>query len=69
VSIGVSCGSYIASTVLVMPTSTARRTSSAGRKKAPTAVPAIKQAVRDLTSAEAATLAATALTKGSAADV
>ena len=35
----------------------------------PTAVPAIKRAVRDLTSAEAATLAATALTKGSAADV
>jgi multiphosphoryl transfer protein len=35
----------------------------------PTAVPAIKQAVRDLTSAEAGTLAATALTKGSAADV
>jgi hypothetical protein len=32
-------------------------------------VPAIKQAVCDLTSAEAATLAATALTKGSAADV
>jgi multiphosphoryl transfer protein len=35
----------------------------------PTSVPAIKQVVRDLTSAEAGTLAATALTKGSAADV
>jgi phosphoenolpyruvate-protein kinase (PTS system EI component) len=35
----------------------------------PTAVPAIKQAVRYLTSAEAGTLAATALTKGSAAEV
>ncbi len=35
----------------------------------PTAVPAIKQAVRDLTSAEAGALAAAALTKGSAADV